>query len=387
MSQRCLVYGWGNEAKPHSLYFPSHWSSTSLPLIVYLTAEEAILQCGYELICRSRYEDSVLRRCIDRALVFRTGINVNVMAAGRHMLVFATQDAVVWTIGLNTIKPWNKSEKNENQEPMITSVASGTHVSKIAVGDFHCLLVATMSGQLFSFGRGSYGELGNGEKYEWVQDPTPVLMPPGESVVSISAGSNYSAIISSSGSIYTCGSGAYYRLGIGTDEDCIIPTRVFSLDNIGVSFGAGQNPSLSLCCCATWHTVALVRDTQDVYVWGWNKFGQAGGSVEEMITQPRRMACLDSLLNDDEVQSITCGSRHTAILTTSGRVIIMGRLGRQMGSPSQWEGDCMEDFTDAAPRVLPLEGRATGISSSLWSLGVVIQNESGGYFPQPSQFS
>jgi alpha-tubulin suppressor-like RCC1 family protein len=151
MAQNCLVYGWGNDGGAHSLYFPAHWLSTNLPIRVYLTAEEAIIQCGYELICRSRYEDSLIRRCIDRALVFRTGINVSVLATGKHMLVFATQDAVVWTVGLNNIKPRtvNKNDTTNAillQEPTITSVASGTHVSNIAVGDYHCLLVAAMSG-------------------------------------------------------------------------------------------------------------------------------------------------------------------------------------------------------------------------------------------------
>jgi len=54
-----------------------------------------------------------------------------------------------------------------------------------------------------------------------------------------------------------------------------------------------------------------------------------------------------------------------------------------------WEGDTALEFGPAAaPRVLPLDGRATGISSALWSLGVVVQQDTTiGYFPQPSQFS
>ena len=324
MSQRCLIYGWENGPKPYSLYFPTHWNSTNLPLLIYLTAEEAILQCGYELVCRSKCEDSVLRRCIDRALVFRTGVSVNVMAAGKHMLVFATQDGMVWTIGLNTIKPKRKDEKNITQEPLITSIATGTHISKMAVGDFHCLLVASMTGQLFAFGRGSFGELGNGDRFEWVHDPTPVIMPQDETVVSVSAGACYSAVVGSSGSVYTFGSGAYFRLGIGTDEDCIIPTRVFSFDSVGGGHYDGRGFSgVSYCCCGTWHTVALARDSRDVFAWGWSKFGQAGGPQEEVIVQPRRVPGLREILDRDEIQSISCGSRHTALLTTSGRVILL----------------------------------------------------------------
>lgn len=372
MLQRCAIFGW--DSKPQLIQTPPNWASTNLPLIVYLTAEEAILQCGYELVCRSRYEDSLLRRCIDRALVFRTGINVNVMAAGKHMLVFSTQDAVVWTVGLNTIKPKVKGDMTDNLEPTIISIASGTHVSKISVGDTHCLLLATMSGQLFAFGRGTYGELGNGSKYEWVQDPTPVLMPQGEAVMSISAGCNYSAVVGSTGSVYTFGSGAYYRLGIGTDEDCVIPTRVFALDGVGGMYSSTRYSGMSQVCCGTWHTVAHAKDTQDIYVWGWNKFGQAGGVAEEMITQPRRLAALDSFLDNDEVRDISCGSRHTAILTASGRIVVIGVLGRT-APLGRWEGDHSDDFSTVAPRLLPLDGRAQRMSSSMWSLSVVLQQE------------
>eukprot|EP01042_Synura_sphagnicola_P028880 gene28880-37248_t len=258
---------------------------------------------------------------------------------------------------------------------MITSIASGTLISKIAVGDYHCLLVAAMTGQLFSFGRGNFGELGNGDKFDWVQDPTPVLMPPEESVVSVSAGANFSAVVGSSGALYTFGSGAYFRLGLGTDEDFIIPTRVFALDHVGVTGqfhpqdGRYSNAGMSLCCCGTWHAVALTRDSQEAYVWGWNKFGQCGGDMEEIIAQPQRLEALDDLLEGEGIQAVSCGSRHTAMLTSSGRVLLFGRVGRDMETGT-WEGDTALEFGPAAaPRVLPLDGRATGISSALWSLG------------------
>ena len=66
---------------------------------------------------------------------------------------------------------------------------------------------------------------------------------------------------------------------------------------------------------------------------------------------------------------------------------IRGRLGREL-DPGSWEGDTAESFSsDAALRVMPLEGRVTSISSSQWTLGLVMQLDSTGYFPQPNQFS
>ena len=33
---------------------------------------------------------------------------------------------------------------------------------------------------------------------------------------------------------------------------------------------------IAMVSCGVWHTVAVAKDTHDVYTWGWNKFGQCG---------------------------------------------------------------------------------------------------------------
>ena len=39
---------------------------------------------------------------------------------------------------------------------------------------------------------------------------------------------------------------------------------------------------IAMVSCGVWHTVAVAKDTHDVYTWGWNKFGQCGTRPREL---------------------------------------------------------------------------------------------------------
>jgi hypothetical protein len=150
----------------------------------------------------------------------------------------------------------------------------------------------------------------------------------GEELVSeIAAGHNYSALVTAlTGDVYTFGNGAYYKLGHGDDEDRLVPTRVVELE-VGAFRMDGTTSGVQHIACGTWHTVVVAKGTNDVYGWGWNKFGNlganptsrnstrssagvgaggadgAGGRVEhreEIVSLPRRIEDLDDahLLGD-----------------------------------------------------------------------------------------
>lgn len=89
------------------------------------------------------------------------------------------------------------------------------------------------------------------------------------------------------------GSGAYYRLGHGNDSD-----RHASVVSLL------QGVSIISCDAGPWHVVVRAENS-DIYVWGWNRFGQIGstGGREEIIMNPKRLSEFDFL--DDEGDYIT----------------------------------------------------------------------------------
>jgi hypothetical protein len=122
-------------------------------------------------------------------------------------------------------------------------LSSRISIKQIAAGDTHCL-VLTNDSKLYTLGTGKNGELGIGARIGFTKTLQKVvnfnkkhfqgngidkLEIVDEDIKYIAAGSHYSAVISATGSLYTFGCGAYYRLGHGSDDDCLFPTRVEAL--------------------------------------------------------------------------------------------------------------------------------------------------------------
>jgi len=195
-------------------------------------------------------------------------------------------------------------------------------VSKISCGASHCLILSEYT--CLSYGTGKHGELGTGSRTTYANTLQTVHLAGEELVSEIAAGHNYSALVTAlTGDVYTFGNGAYYKLGHGDDEDRLVPTRVVELE-VGAFRMDGTTSGVQHIACGTWHTVVVAKGTNDVYGWGWNKFGNLGANPtshnstgsragvgaggadgrvqhkEEIVSLPRRIEDLDDahLLGD-----------------------------------------------------------------------------------------
>lgn len=182
---------------------------------------------------------------------------------------------------------------------------------KVACGDSHCLILCGAS--CFSYGTNTYGQLGIGTHSEYSTELQHVHLPHNIFVSDVATGNSFSALVTTQGRVYTFGSGAYYKLGHGDDEDRLAPTRVVELDEVGEFQPDGTMTGVKLIACGRWHTVVVAHGTNDVYGWGWNKFGNLGVNPttnsskasnsphkEEIVSLPRRIEDLDGadLLGD-----------------------------------------------------------------------------------------
>lgn len=91
-----------------------------------------------------------------------------------------------------------------------------------------------------------------------------------EAVLQLCSGNGHILILTAIGRIYSMGTGSRGELGHGTLECEQQPRLVESLSVVKVIQVA----------CGSWHSVALTADG-DVYVWGWNKYGQLGNCCAE----------------------------------------------------------------------------------------------------------
>uniref|UniRef100_A0A182QWD0 HECT-type E3 ubiquitin transferase n=1 Tax=Anopheles farauti TaxID=69004 RepID=A0A182QWD0_9DIPT len=134
----------------------------------------------------------------------------------------------------------------------------------------HCegrhVLALTATGDVFSWGNGEGGRLGHGDT-NGREMPTRIMALADRQVVGVFCGSSYSAAITATGELYTWGRGTYGRLGHGNSEDKHLPTLVSALKShrvVHVALGCGDAHSL----CVT--SAGLV------FAWGDGDFGKLG---------------------------------------------------------------------------------------------------------------
>jgi alpha-tubulin suppressor-like RCC1 family protein len=157
------------------------------------------------------------------------------LAAGWEHSACITKDGNLYTWGCGykdsrrgVIPPVLGQGNNEGKlSPELVSSIDGVKVSKITCGWDHCLAL-DVKGKVLSWGSGQNGKLGHGNE-ENISIPCYIPSLEGLNIVSISAGSEHSAAISDTGTVYTWGHGDGGRLGHGDNLQYLLPSPVISL--------------------------------------------------------------------------------------------------------------------------------------------------------------
>ncbi|XP_007026937.2 PREDICTED: ultraviolet-B receptor UVR8 isoform X2 [Theobroma cacao] len=221
--------------------------------------------------------------------------------------------------------------------PCLVTLGPGVKITSVAAGGRHTLALSDM-GQVWGWGYGGEGQLGLGSRIKMVSSPhlIPCIEQTtsgkdrslavhqgslssqmqlskayGSYVKEITCGGRHSAVITDAGALLTFGWGLYGQCGQGSTSDLLKPTCVSSFSGIQVlGVAAGL-----------WHTVCIAVDGQ-VYAFGGNQFGQLGTGAEQAETSPRQLDAAS--LEGKHAKMVSCGARHSAILTDDGRVLSWG---------------------------------------------------------------
>ncbi|XP_071777047.1 RCC1 domain-containing protein 1 isoform X1 [Centroberyx gerrardi] len=165
--------------------------------------------------------------------------------------------------------------------------------------------------------------------------------------VSLALGAEHAILLSAAGAVYTWGLGSHGQLGHGglTSED--EPRAVEAL--LGMP--------MSSVATGGWHS-ASISAGGDLYMWGWNESGQLGLPSQALRKEQQRSQqpvalCQDAskstseepqeeeehedvfisiqafpalldITQSCEIRAVSCGSRHTAAVTTTGDLYTWG---------------------------------------------------------------
>ncbi|KAL5220980.1 hypothetical protein ABZP36_025693 [Zizania latifolia] len=228
------------------------------------------------------------------------------------------------------------SDESLSAPPCVVTFNTGVKIAAVAAGGRHTLALSDL-GQVWGWGYGGEGQLGLGSRIRTVSSPHPIpciesalyskdrpaamkgnktaeaqiSKVMGNCVKAIACGGRHSAVVTDSGALLTFGWGLYGQCGQGNTDDVLSPTCVSAILGIKMQdIGAGL-----------WHTVCTSVDG-DVYSFGGNQFGQLGTGSDQTETVPKLVDA--SSLENKNARTVSCGARHSAIITDEGEVFCWG---------------------------------------------------------------
>ncbi|CAI9096626.1 OLC1v1032817C1 [Oldenlandia corymbosa var. corymbosa] len=278
--------------------------------------------------------NSKINANIPKALDSTMVLDVQSVACGDKYAILVTKHGEVFSWGEDKGGRLGHGLETDLSNPKLVGALSGMSIEMVACGEYHTCAV-TLSGDLYSWGDGTHncGLLGHGsEASYWIPKKINGFIE-GIQVSYVSCGPWHTAVITSAGQLFTFGDGTFGALGHGDRAGTYTPREVESLKGLRTVRVA----------CGVWHTAAVVEISVasnpglsdgclsgSLFSWGNGDDGQLGHCDKKCRLVPQHVAALDSL----SFSRVACGQNLTVALTTAGKVYTMGSIVHgQLGNP------------------------------------------------------
>uniref|UniRef100_A0A7N6F9B4 HECT domain-containing protein n=1 Tax=Anabas testudineus TaxID=64144 RepID=A0A7N6F9B4_ANATE len=197
-----------------------------------------------------------------------------VMCGNQHCIALS-RDGQLFTWGQNTSGQLGlgKGEPSKLFPHPLKSLA-GIPLAQITAGGDHSFALS-LSGAVFGWGKNRAGQLGLNDKQD---RPVPchIKFLRSQKVVYISCGDEHTAALTKDGGLFTFGDGSWGQLGHGSTNNELLPRRVLEL----------MGTEVSQIACGRHHTLAFVPSSGIVYAFGCNSYGQLGTGILEDASSP-----------------------------------------------------------------------------------------------------
>lgn len=205
----------------------------------------------------------------------------------------------------------------EDAQEQTTSIPKPFHgfthtIEMVAIGAENFICALTSSKQIYSWGEGSSGQLGHGDK-QYRGEPTLVEALENRETIAVGCGGGHTVSVDSSGAVFSWGAAASGQLGHPERIRRVIPFQVAALADFDVvSVGCGMS-----------HTAALTRDGQ-VLTWGLCDKGQLGRGPNASPKPAVVPGLQGNAATMGVPYQVECGADHTGVVTDSGFVFTWG---------------------------------------------------------------
>jgi alpha-tubulin suppressor-like RCC1 family protein len=192
-----------------------------------------------------------------------------------------------------------------------------SNASAVAAGGEHSL-VRTTSGTVYSFGSGANGRHGHGEgkrHHMWLPgELTTLSRRYGVTIVDMAAGGSHSLVVSEMGALFSWGYGASGQLGLG-----VVPTATYSRHSPS-PIKLPEGVRIASASAGEAHSLAVSVDGR-LYSFGFGGSGRLGHGAD---TTDRPIPKLVDALVGVDVRMAAAGAAHSVALTDDGRIFTFG---------------------------------------------------------------
>ncbi|MCL2463460.1 MAG: hypothetical protein FWF28_00085 [Micrococcales bacterium] len=197
--------------------------------------------------------------------VLPAGVTATQIAAGNYFTVVLGSDGAVYSWGRNTTRQLGNGLKVDSPTPVQpTGLPAGVTVTQIAAGGTNTAVLLS-DGSVYIWGGSFVGEGANGTFGALSQAPKLAsTLPAGKDIVQVVVGNGTLAALASDGTMYAWGQNHAGQLGDATPTDSAVALQVplpAGVDVVGAAIGP---------------VAAAVASDGTVYTWGNNTYGQLG---------------------------------------------------------------------------------------------------------------
>lgn len=234
-----------------------------------------------------------------------------------------TSKGRLYTWGFNDYGNLGTGVHGNHYSPVdITSkfaLSNNDQIVQFSLSGLHSAVI-TLQGRVFMWGLNSAGQLGDGttiSKQTPIEITNKFNLQPGEKIVKITLGENYSLAITQKGKIFMWGSSTGQVLGDGTFFNRYVPTEITN------RFTLLQEEIIIQISTGSFHT-AVLTNTGRVFSWGSNQYGQIGIGNNIHPSSPVEITTAFGLSQGDKIVNISLGGSQSSAISLLGRIFTWG---------------------------------------------------------------